>query len=321
MVEGVVFGLIAAIMQSLCYVFSRIFVTRSGNSSRALFGLCHAWMGLMALALLPFCWSTETVAAVSGYVWPLVGAIVFYMIGQMCLFQAIRWTDASRVSPLLGLKVLILAVITVCFMRQSVTALQWVAVFMCVAAAFVLNYSGGRIPWPAVVVILGTCVAYSFSDLSIVGLTRAMAPDGGFRGRLLACCLCYIPIGLVGLAMALGGGREQRTWEKWRAALPVALTWFVAMVALFVCFSSIGAVFGNIVQSMRGPISIVLGVMIARLGHVHLETRVAKGALARRIMAALLMCAAVGLFARERARENVTDASIRMTENGNDISP
>lgn len=321
MVTGVLFGLIAAIMQSLCYVSSRIFLTRSGNNSRVLFGLCHAWMGLMALLLLPFCWSTEMVVAAPAYLWPLAVAIVFYMIGQICLFQAIRWTDASRVSPLLGLKVLILAVITVCFLRQSVTALQWVAVFMCVVAAFVLNYSGGRIPWPGVAAILGACMAYSFSDLGITALIGTMAPEGGVRGLLLACCLCYIPLAPVGLAMALAGGSEQRTWDKWKAALPVALTWFVAMIAIFACFRSIGPVFGNIVQSMRGPISIALGVMIVRLGHVHLETKVRQGALARRIAAALLMCAAVGLFARERARERVIDAPVRMTENGNDISP
>ena len=307
MVEGILFGLVAATMQSLCYVYSRVFVTRSGNNSRLLFGLSHTWMGLMGLALLPFCWSTATLTALPSYLGPLVASIVFYVLGQVCLFRAIKWTDASRISPLLGLKVLTVTVITVIFLRQSVTTLQWVAVLMCVAAAFVLNYSGGRIPWPSMAAILGACVAYSLSDLAIFSLTRAMAPKGELRGRLLACCLCYIPLAPLGLALIAAAGPERRTWNNWKAALPVAVTWFLAMVTFFISISALGVVFANIVQSMRGPISIAIGLMVVRLGHLHVESKVALRVLLRRVAAALLMCAAVGVFTREQARMSVAE--------------
>ena len=290
-----VFGLLAATCQSLCYVFTRIFVTKPGNNSRVLFGLSHAWMGLFALIVLPFCYSAKSVEA-GHFIWPLLGAAVFYLLGQVCLFQSIRFTDASRVSPLLGLKILILAFIAAVFFHETVTPWQWVAVVLCVMAALMLNRSGGSIPWQALVIILGACLWYSFSDLSIVKLNGALAPDREFKGILLGASLCYMVTGVVGLGIVWRGGPAQRSADKWKSAFPVALTWFLAMLFLFVCFGFIGAVFGNIVQAMRGPISIVIGMLVARLGHVHLEQRIPPGVLLRRIVASVLMVVAFALY-------------------------
>lgn len=300
--QGIIFGLLAAACQSLCYVFSRIFVTRGGNTSLGLFALSHAVMGVFALVLLPVCW-TERALEVRAYFWPLMGSVVFYLLGQVCLFRAVRLTDASRVSPLLGLKILVLALITVLAFDQPLTHLQWVAVLASLAAAAGLNYSGGgQVPLGASGAVLGACVFYSFSDLSIVALTQALAPDGGFRGILLGNALAYVFAGAVGLTLVAVNGSEHRRRAQWRDALPVAATWFLAMIFLFACFRMIGAVFGNIVQSTRGPVSILIGMAIAHGGHVHLEQRVGVWTLVRRLGAALLMCAAIALFAHEKAR-------------------
>jgi hypothetical protein len=81
-----------------------------------------------------------------------------------------------------------------------------------------------------------------------------------------------------------------------RHGLLFALVWFGAMLLLFSSFSTIGVVFGNIVQSTRGVLSIVLGWFIARAGFEHLEQRTAPGIALRRTAAALLMSAAISLF-------------------------
>jgi len=295
LIHGIVFGLLAAAAQSSVYVFSRMFVTTPGNSPRMLFALSHAWMGLFAAALLPFCMSAD-VLNVRGYGLPLAGACAFYLIGQLCLFQAIQWTDASRVSPLLGLKILMLACIAAFVLGQDVTSLQWVAVIVSLTAASALNYSGGSIPTRGIVLILGACLLYALSDLSIVRLTRVLAPHHEFGGILMACCLCYLVCGLVGGVLVVAGPREHRSRDRWRRALPVGLAWFVAMVFLYVCFNAVGALFGNILQAMRGPFSVLIGAVIARVGWVHLEQRLTRGVLLRRLLAALLMVVAIGLY-------------------------
>lgn len=301
-VHGIIFGLLAATCQSLCYVFSRVFVTRGGNTSLGLFALSHAIMGVFAVALLPFCWS-EQVYEVRAYVWPLAGSVVFYLLGQVCLFQAVKLTDASRVSPLLGLKILVLALITVLAFDKPLTHLQWIGVVLSIAAAAGLNWSGGgRIPLNASAAILGACVFYSLSDLSIVSLTKVLSAEGGFRGILLGTALAYSFAGVVGLALVGINGAEHRQGKQWREALPVAATWFLAMVFLFVCFRMLDAVFGNIVQSMRGPLSILIGAAIAYAGHAHLEQKVGVWTFVRRLGAAVLMCAAIAIFVYEKAR-------------------
>ena len=82
----------------------------------------------------------------------------------------------------------------------------------------------------------------------------------------------------------------------WLYALPFAAAWLLSMVFLYACFALIGPVFGNILQSTRGILSIVLGAGLARLGVEHLEERVPRAVLLQRIGAALLMCIAVWLF-------------------------
>ena len=291
--QGILFGLLAASFQSLCYVLSRIFVTRVGNTPGQLFVLSHVQMGVAAAAALPFLLAGGPPVP-SGFFWPLMGAAFFYLAGQVALFRALRTVEASRVSPLLGLKILILALIAAFVLRRPVGGLQWAAVGLSVLAAFVLNYSGRSIPFPAALIVLVCCVFYSVSDLCIRALVDSLEAVGPFRAILLGCAMSYVLTGIVGVCLLPSCGRT--TPAQWKGALPVAATWLLAMVFLFATFRLLGVVFGNIIQSSRGLISIFLGAWIARLGHLHLEGRVGTGVLLRRAVAAALMTAAVALY-------------------------
>jgi drug/metabolite transporter (DMT)-like permease len=300
-IEGVIFGLVAATCQSLCYLFSRRFVTRQMNRPSVLFALSHVQMGVLALAVLPFC-CTSQIWNIRAYAWPLAGVTFFYLAGQLCLFRAVKITDASRVAPLLGLKLLILSFTAVFLFSEQITPLQWLAVGMSLAAAVGLNYSGGGIPRHGLAAIVGACAAYAFLDLSTVAMLKVLAPHNEFRGILLCACLPYLLCGGIGAALTGAGAPENRTLQKWKDALPVAATWFVSAIFMCFCFRLLGAVFGNIVQSVRGPLSILFGAALAAWGHAHLESKLSRRTLARRLAAALLMCAAIALFAYERAR-------------------
>jgi hypothetical protein len=67
-------------------------------------------------------------------------------------------------------------------------------------------------------------------------------------------------------------------------------------MCLFACFGLIGVVHGNIVQSTRGLISIGIGYLLARAGHAHIEERVSRATMLRRVVAGVLMLLAVALF-------------------------
>ncbi len=290
---GILFGLGAALFQSLSYVFTRLFLARTGCGSPSLLAMGHVIMGVVSAVALPLLWPGQ-IAPLRAFAGPLLMTAGFYLTGQACLFFALSRTDASRISPLLGLKIVMLAAITTLLMSQPLSPWQWAAVGLSVAAAFVLNAAGGRLDAPAAVSVLLACAAYAVSDLSIKALIDAMAVPSRLHASVVGVCMCYILCGVAGAGLLLRA-RPKRAGD-WVRALPFAASWLTAMVLLFATFATVGVVFGNIVQSTRGLISVALGAMLARAGLLHIEQRITRGALTRRLAAAALMCAAIALF-------------------------
>lgn len=291
--SGVLLGLAAAICQSISYLFSRLFVTRRHRGAIRLLVLGHAAMGAASLAAVPMLFSPHT-PSLDRYILPLLGTSGFYLLGQLGLFLALHSSDASRVSPLLGLKVMMLAFFTVLVLHQHLAGAQWAAVTLSVAAAVLLSYSGGRLHGRAMLALLLACVFYCGSDLSIRVLVDRLAVLGPVRSVLWAVACSYVLSGGMGLALMPWAGRG--AMRDLPYAIPWAASWLAAMVFLYACFASIGVVFGNIVQATRGPLSVLLGAQLARLGLEHLELRTTRGVFIRRLAAASLMFLAIALF-------------------------
>lgn len=292
---GILFGLGAAVAQSVSYIFSRLFVAHQHRGVLRLLVLAHILMGAASLALAAVLWSPNT-PGIAFLFRPLASTVGFYLLGQVGLFITLRFADASRVSPLLAMKVIILAVLSAAFLRQNVEWLQWAAVLLSAAAAFVLNASGGSLPLKALAGIALTCLFYCISDLSIAELVIVIRANGvePFRASLLATFFSYVLCGVVGLALLPWSGKGERADWKWAA--PFAAAWLVGMVCLFTCFGAVGVVYGNILQSTRGLFSILIGAKLAGMGLVHLERKHPRHVVLRRLGAAAMMCAAIALY-------------------------
>jgi drug/metabolite transporter (DMT)-like permease len=290
---GVFLGLIAALFQSLSYILSKNFLQRSGDFPHLLV-YAHIIMGLMSAALLPVLW-TDRLPPLSVYIFPSFLCALFYILGQAALFMALRRADSSHVSPLLGLKVVILALVSMLVLGASYSAAQWAAVFLCLLGAGLLNRFGGKIPFSALLFTLGACVGYSFSDIYIKVQFDIMGDVGVMRKSAFAAALCYAMCGAGAVVWApfLRGGFSGRGL---RAAFPFAIVWFTAMIFIFSCMGLIGPVYGNIVQSSRGLLSIAMGYLIAAAGMSHLEAKLPKAVFARRAAAGLIIFAAIVLF-------------------------
>lgn len=293
MIVGILLGFGAACCQSLSYLASGTFVRRFQSSTVVLLALSHIIMGGFSAVILALSWP-ETMPSFRLYARPLVLGVVSYLIGQLGLFLALRRADASRVSPLLGLKIVLLALISTACLGHSYSAAQWAAVLISVLAAALLNESGGRIPLSSLLWICMACTWYSISDINIKAQVSHFTYLGLLRGCLVSASMSYLLCGIAGLAVL--GCIRRPSREMWVYALPFALAWFSAMLFLFACFSLVGVVFGNIIQSTRGLISILIGVAIAGAGYVHLEQRVSPRVFVKRVIAALLMIAAIALF-------------------------
>ncbi|MCI0499429.1 MAG: DMT family transporter [Planctomycetales bacterium] len=292
---GIGCGLGAAFFQSLSYVCSRLFIKRHQNNILALLALSHAAMGIVSIPLAAMFWPAS-MPPLSQYAGALAGAAGFYLLGQFFLFAAIIHCEPSRISPLLGLKVFMLTLIGVLFLDQRFGPAQWLAVLCSTLAVFLLSYSGRRLEFKFVALGILTGVSYCLSDINI----KALVDHFRFLPTILhaaamATALCYILCGLVGAAMLLLRPADA-TRQTWLYALPFAASWFIAMIFLFSAFGTIGVVFGNILQSTRGIVSMGMGFMIAHLGFETLEPKASGRVIAQRAVAAVLMTAAVALF-------------------------
>jgi hypothetical protein len=290
---GIAAGVGAALFQSLSYLFSRRFLHRHPEGILPLLTFSHLMMGAASLVALPFLWrgGMPLHPAVIG---PLLGTAGFYLLGQAGLFWALRRVDSSRIAPMLGLKILVLALIVTLWQGHALGLPRWIAVVMSAGAAFLLNEAGGRIPWSSIAGLAVAITGYSLSDIHIASLVRALAPAGPVA-PFLGVALSYLLCGVLCLPLLRVTGRGSRT--VWRKAAPHAACWFAAMFLLYVCFDAIGVVFGNIVQALRGLISISLGVMVVRAGWTHLETRLPRHVFWKRLAGASLMLGAIALYA------------------------
>lgn len=291
MVAGILFGLAAALLQSTSYLFSAAFTARFQASALTQFLLNHLSIGLLSLLALPLVWHPQALEP-GRYLLPLLAAMACYLVGQTALYQALRYSPASRVSPLLGIKVMILALIGVFWLQQSYQWLQWLGVGLCLLGACWLSYSGGRISRPALLWVVLSCIGYAFSDLFILELIERFEGLPRLQAAGLSVSLCYLLAGLVSLVW----------WPKLQQrellvhSLPAALSWFLALICLFACFAWIGVVFGGVVQSSRGLFSILLGVVLAWLGWRFAEPLPPRAVFMQRFAAAVLMLVAIALF-------------------------
>lgn len=293
MFMGIILGVAAAVSQSASYIFSKLFVRRFHRSVLNLLVLSHVIIGAICLAVLPFVWPAHWPPA-GELALPVACASGFYVVGQGALFRALRRSDASRVAPLLGLKILMLVVISIVFLGAAYSARQWIGVLACVVAAMILNASGGPMARSSLLWVLLACLCYSLSDLGIKALVDQFRYLGLFRGAILSALLSYLLTALVAL-IALGV-IERPSREMWRHALPFAVCWLLAMWLLFACFGLIGVVFGNIVQSSRGLLSVLLGGLLAAAGMEHVERKTTRVVFLQRCAGAVLMTAAIVLY-------------------------
>ncbi len=292
--SGIVFGLLMALSQSFSYLLSRIFLKKHKGEFLKLLCLSHITIGVASLPFIALTWPGE-MPALSAYFLSLLGCAGFYLMGQAFFFAAIAHTEPSRVSPILGLKVLMIAAISALFLGEHFSAVKWVAVGLSTVSIFLLFNSGGALSWRILLFALLTCIGYCFSDFN----TKALVDHFHFMPVLdravLTAGLCYVLCGVAG-ALTLPFCRSRTTLKIWLDALPFSVVWFISVICLFACFSLVGVVFGNILLSTRGLFSIVLGFVIAHIGFEQWEPKVSRKVFLQRLIAALLMTGAVGLF-------------------------
>lgn len=298
---GIILGLVGALGHSFSFIFTRRFMVKGHGSNLRLLVLGHVIMGAVSLITLPL-WYHQPLNDYAAWLYLAIAASSFYLIGNAAFFYSLGRIAASRIAPFLGLKVAVVALLSIAFLDMQLQIQHWVAVALSVIAAFLLNRIGGKLPLLILLTLLFAICNFASSDIFIVQLIRANEnlvhthTDSNwatFISSVRSVGQCYLVCGVIALAFLPKFGSRNK--EDWAAALPYGLIWICAMVLFFACLAMCGTVLGNIVTSTRGLTSILLGAAMAKLGLLHLEQHNSKSILIRRFAAAFLMIIAIAL--------------------------
>lgn len=293
MVTGIVAGLLSAFLQAVSYVCSAGFM-RKYHSSLRLVIFSQLVMGAFCLPLAPFLYPAGLGGRGCEFaVWVGIWVVVF-VIGQTAFFNTLRTIEASRMSSLLGLKIIVLSLISVVFLRHFLNPLQWLAVLISTLAAVGMNWSGGsRFTWKGLFWLAVTLVFYSLTDMAETHLVLLPQGIGMLRSAIGMGVVCYAVLGILTLPMLI---RFRWTNRQFVQAIPFSLAWFFSQVVLFISFGYLGTVFGNVIQASRGLISVAIGILLFRIGLGRLDSDISRAMWLRRIAAAILMMAGIILY-------------------------
>lgn len=296
MILGILCGFGSVFCQCVAYIFLKKYIHRDGNFFQLLIA-SQLITGVFATVCLGLLLVDNDLPPFREY-WPaLLVTDGFYLAGQMSFLMAMSKTEASRVAPLLGLKIIFIAVFGIIFLGIGISAGQWGAVLLCFLGALLSNWSGKSISLAGTLWILGAVIGYSLCDIGTKKLIECVELENGksISSMVTAASLAYFYLGVFSLMVMLFTPTVKIKHLK--PALPFTCLWFGMIVFLFICFGFIGPLFGNIVQSGRGVIAVILGAVLAKFHWTEHEEKLPYPILLRRIAAALLICLSIVIFA------------------------
>lgn len=300
MITGILSGFLAAFLNAAAFLFSAKFLKKY-NSSRHLLVSSHI---VMLCACLPVVWFLYPgkIVDLPRYLCYIAAWVVVFFTGQFSFFTALKYIDASRLSSLLGLKLIVLTVIFMITARNFPDIWQWLAIFIAAAAAVMINWSGsGRVPLKGGVFLLFTLICYSFSDICETGMARCMLDSGHspLQGAFFATFVAYIALGSATLPALV---KVKVTGRQLLTALPYALLWVISQAFLMICFANVAPVFGNVILSSRGLFSVILGAFLVLVAGSKLDADISVAQWIRRGFAAILMIFAIALYSWAASR-------------------
>jgi drug/metabolite transporter (DMT)-like permease len=292
---GITTGLGMAFFQSCSYLGSRFFYNKTGQSGFHLLAVAHIQMGIAAALLLWLVWPAAPIPF-HNITWIVIINSVAYMTGQAFFLLALKHANPSQIASLLALKLIGISTGSLLILHMSIGPFQITGIALSLAAVLLLNSSGDKIPVKGLVFSLLAVIGYSVSDICIALIVKDLEQAQIVNPSIIGIALVYICTGLMGVMMLPFLKQAFKKPVLWLSALPFSAAWFIAMNLLFYTFMLLGPVFGNILQTTRGIMSVLLGKLVSRLGWKELEHAMSRYAFVRRLGAAILMTAAVCLF-------------------------
>ncbi|MEA4862814.1 MAG: EamA family transporter [Victivallaceae bacterium] len=291
-------ALLTAFMQSATYVLTRFFYARGGNPAQLAY-LNFMLMGIVSLAVLwpagiaKVEWSLELAG------WLGLESVTFFC-GQVCWLAALAKAPGSRLATLYNLKIIFVGVLySLCF---AAPFNRWMAAGLVLAAgaAMLMNGSSrpagerGRGAAAAWLLLAGAIIFLSWADVGAAGMLKCLGRPGDLGAVLLTVCLGNTAVAVMA-APCWKLARPRR--DLVAPALPYIAVCLISIATYFFCISVLDPAFSAVLASTRGLFSLMLGMLLAKLGFTALEPRLSRRQWLWCGVAALLMIAAIVIYA------------------------
>lgn len=284
--------LLFPLASSIAYVFAMLFFKRSGDWGVGVWRTAFVSNLAIGLAFAPF-WLLGGAGQSAAMLWqPLLVALLF-LSGQVFSFLSLHYGDVSVGTPVMGLKIVLVALGSALLLPDPIPLKWWIAAFLSTAAIVLLSRGESR-PRHAVgrTVLTAALAAASFALFDV--LVQKWSPAWGV-GRFLPLTCGTLAVLSFGFIPFFSGPLRAIPRPAWRwlggGSLLLALqsSMFVYAIGAFG-----DATVMNIVYSSRGLWSVVAVWLI---GHwfANEEQTLAPAILRSRLAGAVLILAAITL--------------------------
>ena len=295
MAFGLFIAAVSTVMQSAAFVFSRRFVVRFGSPVELVI-YSQLWMGIMGAAAFAATICGTSIPMSSEFAATAAVFVLAYNLVFLFFFKAMSLIEASRLSSLTGLKVLVVALLALVFFRERLTPVRIAAGLLTAVAAVGMNFSGGRIGWRCAFYLLLSLLGFATTDVTGARLVKLMPGTSVTGEAICVMSLCYSILGAISGCVFV---RKKFSRRLFIGALPYSVLWYSAMMLLFAAFGIIGVVFGTIIQAGRGVLSVLFGIALAKYcGDI--EPKVPPLMWVRRAVMSLIMLSAIVLYSLNR---------------------
>ena len=255
---GIIASIFAAIGQALNYA-----LTKDCQEKYHIYGfrmLIGAHIGMGFILLWPFIFCSYYTYFEWEHLIDLFKINLPFLFAQYFMMQSIRASDASVVSPLLVLKIPVLAAITILLFKDSYAVHQYLAIAAILLLSWYFSSLSGKINLKALLFVFLASSCYVMSDIAITVYAKKFAVHP-IEQVMIANCFNYIAGALFFLSCAL---IKKVTVKDVYNCKYVAISWIVAVTLIVIGFNLSGIVSGTIIQSLRGAFGIIIALLFFR---------------------------------------------------------
>jgi uncharacterized membrane protein len=304
--SGWPFHLLLPLLGGLVYVVAVLLLKRAADLGADVWRTSRILNLTSALFFLPLLALGGKIPPAQLWWQPAIVALLF-VGGQVFTLLALQRGDVSIATPVLGLKIVIVAVLVAVILGESIKANLWMAALLSSAAIGLLNASGGRSRHhhvgTTIVLSMAAAGAYALFDV----LVQKWAALWG-AGRLLPVMMIFV----AGYSFAVrpyGEAADKRARAGRVKIPPAARPWIAAGAICFaiqglLIVSAIGvygqAAVANVLYSSRGLWSVVA---VWGIGHwfVNREQHLGPRVLAWRLCGAAMLMLAILIVLFDRS--------------------